>query len=236
MLLEQSPELTAFSDIKYKVRCVPFSSLYYLDHFFHPFSSWCSKWSYMEKAFPLSLLAHLWCRPGWLNNSSSFSEAQKHPDPSNQPNKSHKRGCSNQKEICSKGSHALCILLIQEFWKAGLKFQTCFKTHGQTFCLSLAYFLVKYILSSLFQSFLMASKKWWLFILPTDGYEWFFHFNFSCWDWSSKLSKLHRQGAQLVSTSQWYHMKSFWKDNGPQMMRFSHPHTLHNPAVLLEYI
>lgn len=61
-------------------------------------------------------------------------------------------------------------------------------------------------------------------------------FFFFCWDRSFTLSKLHRQGVQLVSTSQRLHMKSFWKDNALQMTPFSHPHTLYNPAVFLEYI
>lgn len=59
---------------------------------------------------------------------------------------------------------------------------------------------------------------------------------FFCWDQSFTLSKLHRQGVQLVSASQRLHMKSFRKDNGLQMTPFSHPHTLYKPAVFLEYI
>lgn len=55
-------------------------------------------------------------------------------------------------------------------------------------------------------------------------------------DQNIRLSKLHRQGVQLGSVSQQYSTKIFWKDNGLQMMCFSHPHTLYNSTVLLESI
>lgn len=107
----------------------------------------------------------------WLNTSSDFSEAHKHQGPRNEPDRNRERGCSDQTAICSVGSHTVSVLLIQEVWKVGFRFQTRFQNSGQTFCLSLAYFLVKYTLSSLSQSLLMASKKRWLFILPADGYD-----------------------------------------------------------------